>query len=107
MKIIIKTLYWSKYNLTPILFFYGYPERYYVVPVRYYVVPDFFRVLWYYGRVLYSTRGYYRPVGYYGYCAVPTGTTVVPTGTTVLQGTTGTTGTTVLQTGTIQYPWVL
>ncbi len=36
----------------------GYPERYYVVPVRYYVVPNFFRVLWYYGRVLYSIRGY-------------------------------------------------
>jgi hypothetical protein len=69
----------------------GYPGGYYLVPGWYYVVPDFFRVLWYYGRVLYSTRGYYRPVGYYGYCAVPTGTTVLQ----------GTTGTTVLQTGIV------
>ncbi len=37
------------------------------------------------GYYIYSTRGYYRPVGYYGYCAVPTGTTVVPTDTTVLR----------------------
>jgi hypothetical protein len=28
----------------------------------------FFRVLWYYRRVLCSTRGYYGAAGYYGYC---------------------------------------
>ena len=31
-----------------------------------------------------GTIGYYRAVGYYGYCTVPMGTTVVPTGTTVV-----------------------
>ena len=71
---------WILRNITSHMLygFNGYPERYYVVPVRYYVVPTFFWVLWVLCIVPMGTVGYYRAAGYYGYCVVPTGTTVVP-----------------------------